>query len=236
MSQTRVRTAALTTLLLSMLAASAYAAEPAVAAPAETSTAAASDAKPAAGPAAAPEDGQHRFNMNQQTGQGGEAFDEFLKAQGISVAQGAPSSDDADADGVSDDQDQCADSIPGQMIGKDGCPVDVAIDLRGVNFESSRAVLLAESVRNLRAAAGILRKFDTIRVEIGGHTDASGPDDLNQRLSEQRAKVVYDWLVRNGIAAKRLSWKGYGESSPIADNESAAGKAKNRRTELVILN
>jgi len=74
-----------------------------------------------------------------------------------------------------------------------------------------------------------------LKIEIIGHTDSTGPEDYNQRLSELRARVVADWLIRNGINSKRIKAIGKGESEPIADNSTPEGRAKNRRTEIRII-
>jgi outer membrane protein OmpA-like peptidoglycan-associated protein len=72
-------------------------------------------------------------------------------------------------------------------------------------------------------------------VEIGGHTDNVGSDESNLQLSDSRAKSVVEYLVSKGIDASRLTYKGYGETQPIADNESDEGRAKNRRTEFRVI-
>ena len=79
-----------------------------------------------------------------------------------------------------------------------------------------------------------LKENPTVKVEIQGHTDNVGNDDANLKLSDQRAKAVYDYVIGKGIPADRLRYKGYGESQPIADNNTAAGRAKNRRTVFLI--
>ncbi|MCB0683816.1 MAG: OmpA family protein, partial [Saprospiraceae bacterium] len=70
---------------------------------------------------------------------------------------------------------------------------------------------------------------------INGHTDDVGTEADNQQLSEARAKAVYDYLIREGIAASRLSYKGFGESQPLAPNDTPQGRQQNRRTEFEIL-
>jgi outer membrane protein OmpA-like peptidoglycan-associated protein len=75
----------------------------------------------------------------------------------------------------------------------------------------------------------------TIIVEIGGHTDDVGSEVDNQKLSEKRAKAVYDYLVVKGIKANQLAYKGYGEKAPFTENSSEEGRALNRRTELKII-
>ena len=77
-------------------------------------------------------------------------------------------------------------------------------------------------------------KNKTIKIEIGGHTDSDGNKKANQLLSQNRAKAVYDYAVKAGIVANRLSFKGYGDSKPLLPNTTAENKAKNRRTEIKI--
>jgi outer membrane protein OmpA-like peptidoglycan-associated protein len=74
-----------------------------------------------------------------------------------------------------------------------------------------------------------------VKIEISGHTDNVGTDQANQVLSENRAKAVYQYLIANGIDAGRLSYKGYGETQPIATNDMDEGRGKNRRTEFKII-
>ena len=74
-----------------------------------------------------------------------------------------------------------------------------------------------------------------IKIEIGGHTDNQGSESYNERLSSDRAKAVYDYLVNKGIDSKRMTYKGYGMSKPIASNDTEEGRALNRRTEFTIV-
>jgi outer membrane protein OmpA-like peptidoglycan-associated protein len=74
-----------------------------------------------------------------------------------------------------------------------------------------------------------------MRIEISGHTDNRGSAELNQKLSENRAKAVVDYLVAKGINPSRLEYKGYGKDQPIATNDTDAGRQENRRTEFKIL-
>jgi outer membrane protein OmpA-like peptidoglycan-associated protein len=81
-----------------------------------------------------------------------------------------------------------------------------------------------------------LRKYPELIIEVAGHTDSVGGADANYSLSERRAKTVRDYLVRFGVEPARLSVRGYGETQPVAGNDSEAGRAENRRVELRILN
>ncbi|MGH8053274.1 MAG: OmpA family protein [Stenotrophomonas sp.] len=150
---------------------------------------------------------------------------------------------DDDGDGVNNCDDKCPNSQPGQTIGPDGCPVPVSIDLKGVNFDFDKATLRSDAVSILSEATEILKRYPDLRVEVAGHTDSKGTDAYNQKLSERRAKAVYDYLTTNGVSAARLQGPiGYGESRPIAPNTNAdgsdnpEGRAKNRRTELNVQN
>ena len=150
---------------------------------------------------------------------------------------------DSDGDGVNDCDDKCPGSQAGQTIGPDGCPVPVSIDLKGVNFDFDKSTLRPDAVAILNEAIEILKRYPDLKVEVAGHTDSIGSDAYNQKLSERRAKTVYDYLTSNGIDAGRLVGPvGYGESRPIAPNtnpdgsDNPEGRALNRRTELNVQN
>jgi OOP family OmpA-OmpF porin len=144
---------------------------------------------------------------------------------------------DDDGDGVNNCDDKCPGSQAGQTIGPDGCPAPVTIDLKGVNFDFDKATLRPDAVAILSEAVQILQRYPDLKVEVAGHTDSVGTDAYNQKLSERRAKAVYDYLTSNGVDASRLLGPvGYGESRPIDTNETAEGRARNRRTELNVQN
>jgi OOP family OmpA-OmpF porin len=154
-----------------------------------------------------------------------------VDANGCSIDTGML---DDDRDGVVNRDDQCPQTRAGAVVDKTGCEVQVVIELQGVHFDYDKATLKPESIRILDAAVNTLKNHPQIKVEVAGHTDSRGSEAYNQQLSERRAKVVYDYLVDHGIDANRLSWRGYGESQPIADNSTEAGRAQNRRTELKV--
>lgn len=101
-------------------------------------------------------------------------------------------------------------------------------------FASGRAELSAEGRELLARLAGVATTCPAAAIEVAGHTDASGSELLNQRLSQERAQAAVDYLVTLGIAAQRLRAVGYGESQPVADNASADGRARNRRIEITV--
>ncbi|MEM1371028.1 MAG: OmpA family protein, partial [Pseudomonadota bacterium] len=104
---------------------------------------------------------------------------------------------------------------------------------RAVRFRSGRADLTRDSRATLRAIARVINRCDDAsKIEIGGHTDSSGSDEVNLELSQARAQSVAAYLKRNGVSGDRLEARGYGESQPIAPNDSWANKSLNRRIEF----
>ncbi len=108
-------------------------------------------------------------------------------------------------------------------------------ELRNVLFETGKAILLPQSKVELDKLVAYMNSVNTLAIEIGGHTDNSGKASSNQTLSLSRAKAVVMYLVRKGIAATRLTYKGYGSSQAVDDNKTAAGRAKNRRVEVMVV-
>jgi len=104
-----------------------------------------------------------------------------------------------------------------------------------IHFKSDSANLEPLAIKTLEKILTLMKTNPELKIEIIGHTDSTGPEDYNQRLSELRARVVADWLIRNGINSKRIKATGKGESEPIADNSTPEGRAKNRRTEIRII-
>lgn len=160
---------------------------------------------------------------------------------------------DSDGDGVPDDLDQCPGTPAGEPVNEVGCPLPKCktpepgqpvtlegcaagdkIVLRGVNFEFDKSRLTANARTILDGVGDALTTAPTVTVEIGGHTDAKGTDEYNQKLSERRAQSVVQYLVGKGIDSGRMTSVGYGESQPVADNETDEGRELNRRVELKI--
>ena len=150
---------------------------------------------------------------------------------------------DSDGDGIDDPQDRCPNTAPGQNVDAVGCPVLFLVEqgqrrpliLQGVTFASGRSVLTEESYSTLDEVAASLAAHPEIRVEIAGHTDATGSSEVNTRLSLARARAVMMHLARAGIAPERMVAEGYGPDRPIASNGTPDGRARNRRVELSII-
>ena len=106
------------------------------------------------------------------------------------------------------------------------------VTLPGIFFHTASAELYETSLASLDRLAEALTRHPGLRLEVGGHTDAVGSEADNLALSERRAKAVYDYLVLQGVDSGRLTYRGYGESRPVASNDTPEGRAANRRTTL----
>lgn len=116
----------------------------------------------------------------------------------------------------------------------DAVGVNKTVRFKNVLFKTNTAQLEADSYVELEKLLRFLKENDKLTIEIAGHTDATGDEAFNKQLSLQRANAVANYLIENGISKPRLLVKGYGSSRPIADNDTEAGKAMNRRTEMKI--
>jgi len=105
----------------------------------------------------------------------------------------------------------------------------------GILFDVAKADLRPEAQTNLTKLAAILNKYEDTNVLIEGHTDSDGTDEYNQSLSERRSNSVSHFLAQQSVSHGRMSTIGYGESQPVADNGTAAGKQENRRVEVAIM-
>lgn len=139
---------------------------------------------------------------------------------------------DGDGDGVVDSQDKCPNTPANTPVDNTGCELAAEFELVGVNFEFDSAKLTAGSVAKLDEALKILQRHSDLKVEVAGHTDSMGSDAYNQGLSQRRAQAVADYLIGKGANAANMTVKGYGESQPVADNGTDAGRAANRRVEF----
>ena len=141
---------------------------------------------------------------------------------------------DRDGDGVPDATDRCPDT-PGPASNY-GCPEDVKTKLtyiaKNIYFHVDKATLQDISFEPLNQLADILTRYPNAKLTIEGHTDNTGSNAHNQKLSDARAKAVVDYLVSKGIDAGRLTGVGFGEDKPVTSNKTAEGRTLNRRVEL----
>lgn len=157
---------------------------------------------------------------------------------GVPEHRGCPAPvQDSDGDGIPDSEDKCP-TVKGVKEAQ-GCLPQEFDKFTGavedINFDTNKATLKPKSFAILDEAVKLLQQYPTIRIDIHGHTDSQGPDAHNQKLSEDRAAAVRQYLVDKGIAPERLTARGFGESEPIAPNNTAAGRAKNRRVEIEVV-
>jgi len=107
--------------------------------------------------------------------------------------------------------------------------------LNNILFETGKSILTTGSFTELERLLNIMKENTLMKIEISGHTDKTGSEPLNFKLSEARAKAVVDYLIKNDVDRTRMEFRGYGSLQPISDNTTAAGRAKNRRVEFKIL-
>ncbi|MGO3182797.1 MAG: OmpA family protein [Aequorivita sp.] len=144
---------------------------------------------------------------------------------------------DRDGDGVPDHEDQCPD-VAGTVANK-GCP-EVSVEIikqlndysKTVLFDLNKSTIRKDSYGALQNIADIMKEYPNASFHIGGHTDSSGRDSYNMKLSKERAASVKDYLETIGMDGERLTSEGYGEEQPIATNKTAAGRQENRRVEI----
>ena len=153
---------------------------------------------------------------------------------GLAQFNGCP---DSDNDGVADPNDKCPDTAG--SADNFGCPKireeereALLLATRAIRFETGRAELVSSSYTVLDQIAAILNKYPNYKVSIAGHTDSVGNADKNMRLSEDRAKACYNYLLSKGFDPSRMSFVGFGETQPIADNGTREGRRLNRRVEF----
>jgi len=131
-----------------------------------------------------------------------------------------------------DDEDGCSDSLKKPTVQEEK---RLRKELEGVLFNTGTAELTTSSYNHLNFIVELVRQYSYLRYEIQGHTDSRGDDSYNLVLSAARAKAVRDYLVGRGFPSENLISIGYGETMPIATNNTAAGRTMNRRVEFVIL-
>jgi outer membrane protein OmpA-like peptidoglycan-associated protein len=114
-------------------------------------------------------------------------------------------------------------------------PTDKVFILKGVFFDTNKTTIKPASTPALTNLYEYLKMKSSVVIELSGHTDSVGSDEDNQILSDGRAKAVREWLVKKGIAENRITAVGFGESQPIDTNDTAAGRERNRRTEVRVV-
>jgi len=164
---------------------------------------------------------------------------------------------DSDGDGVYDYKDRCPDTPKGVKVDEKGCPLDSDGDgvydykdscpgtpagakvdaagcwvLKGVRFDTAKSDIKPRYFPILDEVVAVMKKNPNLKVEIQGHTDNRGTQKYNQKLSEDRARSVLQYLVKAGIARSRLAYAGYGFAKPVASNSTSPGRAHNRRVNL----
>ena len=142
---------------------------------------------------------------------------------------------DDDGDGILNSVDQCPTTPKGERVNNVGCPFDRELILQGVKFATNSAELLPESMPILENAIATLKRYPEVNIEVAGHTDSRGSDAYNLQLSAQRAESVLKYL-RDGGVTNTLTSRGYGETDPIASNDTDDGRQQNRRVVLRTLN
>ena len=144
---------------------------------------------------------------------------------------------DSDKDGVPDYLDKCPNTLDGIKIDKKGCPVNKKEDLellkKGIQFKTGSSKLTKASYKILDDIVKLLKKVESAKLEVQGHTDNTGSESANKKISQERAEMVAEYFVKKGISSERVRAVGYGSEMPVADNKTKSGRSKNRRVELV---
>lgn len=144
---------------------------------------------------------------------------------------------DSDKDGVADFEDMCPATPLGTIVDPTGCPLagEKLLSLTGVNFATNKAILTTEAQGILEEAVELLKNTDSvIEVRVEGNTDSRGTEAYNLALSQKRAQAVVDYLTSRGVKGSSLIAVGLGEMSPVANNDTEAGRAANRRVDFVV--
>jgi OmpA-OmpF porin, OOP family len=138
---------------------------------------------------------------------------------------------DDDKDGVLNQFDKCPNTSPGVKVDKDGCFEVVNLN---INFDNNSVQIKNKYMKNIESFAKLLKQNKSLTAVIEAHTDSKGTDAYNQNLSDRRAVAVVNELKKLNIDSSRLTSRGYGESQPIASNDTEEGKALNRRVTALV--
>jgi len=133
---------------------------------------------------------------------------------------------DSDKDGVADYLDKCPNTSKDFKVDKTGCPLSFNFK---ITFAKNSNVITSEFMPKVEELAKFLKENPKYKVEIQGYTDNTGSETYNKKLSEKRAKAVYEALINLGVSKDRVSYKGYGSENPIASNDTTEGRLANRR-------
>ncbi len=136
---------------------------------------------------------------------------------------------DSDGDGVIDSLDKCPATPAGFKVDTDGCPLKATLHL---NFVTNSNKVDAEGAAKVAVFANFLKESPAYKVNVIGHTDSTGSDAHNQKLSEKRAEKVKSMLIEQGVDSSRVTSEGMGEKMPIASNKTKEGRAENRRIDI----
>lgn len=147
---------------------------------------------------------------------------------------------DTDRDGVPDSRDKCPNTPRNYAVDADGCPIPVEevaeVELL-VNFDYDRSEVKSEYFSEIEEVADFMARFPDINIDLEGHTDSRGTEAYNLSLSDRRVAAVRQVMIdRFNVDAGRVTSRGFGESQPIASNDTDAGRASNRRVVTVIIN
>lgn len=140
---------------------------------------------------------------------------------------------DSDGDGVLDDVDECPNTREGVQVDNRGC--EIILSISGPLFDFDKSTLTQDAQSKLADAAVVLNENPAKAVQVAGHTDSVGTEEYNLGLGQRRADAVRSYLVQLGVDAARMTTQSYGESEPVASNDTSEGRSQNRRVEIVDL-
>jgi outer membrane protein OmpA-like peptidoglycan-associated protein len=166
--------------------------------------------------------------------------DKCIAIKGLARYQGCPVPD-TDNDGVNDEEDKCP-SVAGTAENM-GCPEikeevieKVNYAAKSIQYALGSAKILPATFKSLDEVVALMKTDNSLLIDIEGHSDNAGTEERNKQLSSERAASVKDYFTSKGISADRITAKGFGSEKPVADNNTKAGRAQNRRTEMKLRN